>query len=201
MRLPLSALLLWLVSCASTQVFRLNPGEDPERYRIVCRDSSRHCDRQARETCDGEYTVLKREMSRPEQEEVQDSDLSSTGPSEGLVGWRSEIVVICGHDLPALRLVRPEEDAAPAETTTTVPSSAPSSQASAMQERVCIPGETQACLGPGACSGAQACLRDGSGYGICDCGFGAGPPSPGTAPTASASPTAHPGAPGRAAPQ
>ncbi len=37
-------------------------------------------------------------------------------------------------------------------------------------ERVCTPGETQACLGAGACNGAQACTADGLGFGACDCG-------------------------------
>jgi hypothetical protein len=34
----------------------------------------------------------------------------------------------------------------------------------------CFPGSTQACLGPGACKGAQTCRSDGAGYGVCDCG-------------------------------
>lgn len=34
----------------------------------------------------------------------------------------------------------------------------------------CTPGQTQVCLGPGRCDGAQACLSDGSGYSACDCG-------------------------------
>lgn len=36
--------------------------------------------------------------------------------------------------------------------------------------RTCVPGATQACVGPGACSGGQSCLPDGSGFGACDCG-------------------------------
>jgi hypothetical protein len=36
--------------------------------------------------------------------------------------------------------------------------------------RSCVPGATQACLGPGACSGAQACRDDGEGFLPCDCG-------------------------------
>jgi hypothetical protein len=36
--------------------------------------------------------------------------------------------------------------------------------------RACVPGATQACVGPGACSGGQSCLHDGSGFGACDCG-------------------------------
>ncbi|HWP04482.1 MAG TPA: hypothetical protein VNN72_02010 [Polyangiaceae bacterium] len=36
--------------------------------------------------------------------------------------------------------------------------------------RTCVPGATQACVGPAACSGGQSCLPDGSGFGACDCG-------------------------------
>lgn len=35
---------------------------------------------------------------------------------------------------------------------------------------VCNPGSTQLCLGPGACTGAQACTEAGNGWGACDCG-------------------------------
>ncbi len=42
----------------------------------------------------------------------------------------------------------------------------------------CVPGATQSCVGPGACSGGQSCLPDGSGFGACDCGAAApGAPS------------------------
>jgi hypothetical protein len=33
----------------------------------------------------------------------------------------------------------------------------------------CVPGSTQACIGPGACHGGQACAPDGSRYETCDC--------------------------------
>lgn len=36
--------------------------------------------------------------------------------------------------------------------------------------QVCVPGSTLRCVGFGNCSGGQACLVDGSGYGACDCG-------------------------------
>jgi hypothetical protein len=36
--------------------------------------------------------------------------------------------------------------------------------------RICVPGSTQSCVGPAACSGGQSCLPDGSGFGACDCG-------------------------------
>ena len=53
---------------------------------------------------------------------------------------------------------------APASPPTPAPAPAPAA------ERVCTPGATQACLGPGACPGAQACRNDASGFLPCDCG-------------------------------
>lgn len=44
----------------------------------------------------------------------------------------------------------------------------------------CTPGSTQACVGPGACAGGQACLA-GSGWGPCDCGVGGSGGTGGTA--------------------
>lgn len=35
---------------------------------------------------------------------------------------------------------------------------------------ICEPGGTRACLGAGACGGAQSCKDDGSGWTACDCG-------------------------------
>jgi len=43
----------------------------------------------------------------------------------------------------------------------------------------CVPGATQACVGPGACRGGQPCLPDGTAFGPCDCGPGIpGTPTP-----------------------
>jgi hypothetical protein len=36
--------------------------------------------------------------------------------------------------------------------------------------RVCSPGATQVCVGPGACSGGQVCVADGSRWAACECG-------------------------------
>jgi len=36
--------------------------------------------------------------------------------------------------------------------------------------RVCAPGATQVCQGPGRCGGSQSCLPSGKGYSACDCG-------------------------------
>jgi hypothetical protein len=71
---------------------------------------------------------------------------------------------------------------------------APAASASAAPARACVPGLTQACVGPAGCSGGQACLGDGSGYSACDCG-----PAPATsdsaAPAASSAPPAASAAP------
>jgi len=55
--------------------------------------------------------------------------------------------------------------------------------------RICTPGATQLCYGPGACDGAQVCELHGLSWGPCDCGGGDGgtggqlsPPSGGGAP-------------------
>jgi len=34
---------------------------------------------------------------------------------------------------------------------------------------VCVPGATHACVGPGGCSGGQACSTDGTHFEACDC--------------------------------
>lgn len=180
-------LVLSLTACTTTQAFRLNPGEEPERYRVVCRDSSRLCERRAEEECDGEYTLLRSESTRPEQEEVADSDLSSTGPSEGYVGWRAELIVMCGRPLRPLRLERkqgPAESSGTAASETAPPRATASAprEAPAAPARVCVP--------------AQACLADGSGFGTCDCGplpRSSGEPVDATAPGAPSASTAPPG--------
>jgi hypothetical protein len=111
---------------------------------------------------------------------VKDSDLSSTGPAKGQGQWEGELTVQCGRLLPPLTLERPAESEplpAPVPVEPGAPTSVPG-------ERLCIPGTTQACLGPGACSGAQSCLESGAGFGPCDCG-----PNPAGAPTPAAPPS------------
>lgn len=35
--------------------------------------------------------------------------------------------------------------------------------------RVCVPGKSEACVGPGGCAGGQRCADDGSAFGVCEC--------------------------------
>ncbi|HVU51000.1 MAG TPA: hypothetical protein VHL80_09965 [Polyangia bacterium] len=46
----------------------------------------------------------------------------------------------------------------------------PPSAAPAAPARACVPGATQACVGPGGCAGGQSCAPDGASFGPCDCG-------------------------------
>lgn len=62
----------------------------------------------------------------------------------------------------------------PAASSATPPAA---SSAAPPAGRVCIPGQTQECVGPGACRGGQVCVPDGTAFGPCDCGTGT-PPAP-----------------------
>lgn len=58
--------------------------------------------------------------------------------------------------------------------------------------RVCEPGATQACVCPGAASGAQACADDGQRWEACRCDAPATPPPPPPPPTSAPPPSAEP---------
>jgi hypothetical protein len=160
---------LVMAGCASnSNAFRLNPEREPEEFRITCKQRFHFCESEARKQCDGEYQVISRRSNRPEQKLAKDSYISSTGPAKGYAGWQGELTVVCGRALPPLKLERPSEPVPDVEA----PLEPKPAEAA---KPVCVPGVTQACLGPGACSGAQSCLETGLGYGPCDCGTGAAP--------------------------
>lgn len=174
----------WGTGCRrSADVTRLDPEQHPGRYRIVCDGSFRPCEAEAGRICEHEYVELSRQSNREELPEVQGAMASSTGPSHGLVDFRGELVIQCGRLQQPIRLVRtpaprPEATAAPAPMPAEPPPPAGSAASAVPSERVCVPGVTQACLGPGACSGAQSCLDTGLGFGSCDCGAVPAQPAP-----------------------
>jgi hypothetical protein len=100
---------------------------------------------------------------------ASDEQLVYGSQASAVEGRRSHAVLRClkpGASLPDAP--PPVADVAPAtpEKPTPPPPAPPPS---------CVPGTTQACVGAAACSGGQACLRDGSGFGPCDCGPAAPP--------------------------
>jgi hypothetical protein len=78
----------------------------------------------------------------------------------------SELVALCDRD------VQPPQIATAGGPTAVVapPPSSASVVAAAAPRPICVPGSTQGCVGPGGCSGGQACRVDGAGFGVCDCG-------------------------------
>lgn len=149
--------MLAALSCSGAQEKRLEDGT----WHIRCGESMSRCTNRAEVLCgDRGYHVL-------------------GGGTQGAVlggpsGYQtrvesSELLVRCGM-APAGE-EQPVE-ASPEKGTDPAPARAP----------LCIPGSTQACVGPAGCSGGQACLPDGSGYAACDCG------SAQPAPPASAAP-------------
>jgi hypothetical protein len=70
---------------------------------------------------------------------------------------------------PAAAEPVPPASSSPAVAAAAAASAAPAATPPA-SPRVCVPGGTQACLGAGACQGAQACRDDASGFLPCDCG-------------------------------
>jgi hypothetical protein len=160
-------LLLLLVVPAACGTFKPRAMADGS-YRLQCAATLAQCEKRARQWCgDDEFILVQR--SDPEVYGVQGH---KTGTEGALVVFR------CGAPseepewkLPARRDASTAE--APASARPAPSASARSGAPEpppARPERVCTPGVTQRCHGPGACDGAQACLPDGSGFGPCDCG-------------------------------
>jgi hypothetical protein len=105
---------------------------------------------------------------------ASDEQLVFGSQASAVEGRRSRAVLRCLKagarlpDQPAVEAEAPPPNVVPAPGVRTPP---PAS--------ACVPGATQACVGPAACSGGQACLADGSGFGPCDCGSVMAPPGSG----------------------
>lgn len=149
----LVSLLLLLGACSAAQEKRLADGS----WQIRCGEAMHRCASRADLLCgDDGYEVL-------------------GGGTRGRMlggpnGYRarvqaSELVVRCGPD----PVIAPEAEQVPEGARD---EGAPRSERALGTETAerCMPGATQACVGPGGCSGGQACREDGGGYGPCDCG-------------------------------
>jgi hypothetical protein len=107
---------------------------------------------------------------------ASDEQLVFGSQASAVEGRRSRAVLRCLKpgaplpDQPGPPTEPPPPSASPSPPVTTPPAGAPA----------CVRGTTQACVGPAACSGGQACLNDGSGFGPCDCGTTTAPAVPGT---------------------
>jgi hypothetical protein len=166
--LPAVALGLASVTCAMTPAFtsrRLDDGS----YELACKTSLAMCLDRVDEICRGQpFDVLSAHDHR-RAIDIQMGNYQNEVRS-------SEAIVRCTHNKPLLG----GDETRPAPPSPPAPSIAPP------PARACVPGATQVCVGLGACSGGQACLPDGSGFGPCNCASSAPPPWPGGAPDAGA---------------
>jgi hypothetical protein len=148
MREYVSGFALALACCTSSAVERQQLADGS--WKLTCALAMDECARQADKLCmDQRYRIVRGESRH---------GVRGAGPSQ--VEYRiSELTVTCGlHDdhasTPAgagAPLVRSADAANPVTP-------------------ACVPGATQACVGPGGCRGGQACAADGLIFGPCDCG-------------------------------
>lgn len=136
-------------------------------YHVTCRTALPACLAAAESLCNHErYAVLRAfDDHNLKGDMTQPTDVRS-----------SEALVRCGTDAASWSAETKalSEQSLGAAQTAPAPSASPA--------RACVPGATQTCVGPGGCSGGQACASDGAMFGACDCGTPAPPPPPPAAP-------------------
>lgn len=145
----LSLAVFLVVGCSGVQVKQRPDGT----YTVQCSDHKACLDRADRLCGAQGYVVVGGRSNKK---------LYGVPGNEKYIG-KDEIYVRCNKDRPldtpdpatgSWRLQHDENETAPAKPAT---------------KTICRPGETQRCVGKGACNGGQACLKDGSGFGSCEC--------------------------------
>ena len=167
---PVSCLLR-LLPCLTLCLACSGASKGPAReadgsYHLSCRGPLTDCLQRAERLCKDEgYSVASAR-------DVQELLGHESGESQVAIR-KSEAVIYCGAKVPAaerpmIELKRETPIAATPEPSP-APAAAPPPPAPA---RACVPGSTQACVGPGGCSGGQACAEDGARYEPCNCSSG-----------------------------
>lgn len=153
-RAALLATFVLGAGCATASV-SVQPRADGTKH-LRCKTSLPGCLDEAERLCQGRHYVVLRAV---------DEHDHRGGPELNLDVRTSEAIVRCG---PAISWPAGQDPMAlPTETAPVAPAPTPVAPPAA---RACVPGVTQPCTGPAACSGGQACLADASGFGPCDCG-------------------------------
>ncbi len=159
-------------------------------FRVQCQDYLDECRQEAENHCLGRDGVV--EVSTREYDKLYGTE----GHERGVLV--SEVVFYCGDDAPRAPIPlppRPSATASSAPGAVTGPSvdpglvPPPAPNPAGARKRVCVPGTTQMCVGPGACVGGQVCATDGLAWGSCDCGP---TPASSTAPATTGTPTTPP---------
>jgi hypothetical protein len=149
------------------------PAKQPDgSYDLSCRGRLTSCLKQAERVCgDKGYRVTTARDIR---------ELLGHKDGQSQIGIEtSDATVICGSapKEEPIRLQREEQQE------TELPATPPVGPRTA-----CVPGATQACIGPAGCSGGQVCAADGLKFEACDCGPASAPPTPSPAPTPTPTP-------------
>jgi len=130
-------------------------------YSLSCKGPLSDCLRHAERLCrDQGYTVT-------EGRSIRELAGHESGQSQVLLET-SNATIYCGSHAtrPPIELKR-ETPLEPVAPVVAAPTPAPPAPAPAP---ACVPGSSQACVGPAGCSGGQACKADGTGYEPCNCG-------------------------------
>jgi hypothetical protein len=132
-------------------------------YELSCKGPLSDCLRHAERLCrDDGYTVT-------EARDVRDLLGHESGQSQVMIE-KSGATIYCGsHPTRAPIELKRETPLEPAAPSPAVAPLAPP-PVEAKPAPACVPGATQTCVGPGGCSGGQACKADGTGYDPCNCG-------------------------------
>jgi hypothetical protein len=114
-------------------------------YRLDCKEPLAKCLAVIEQVCADGYELLRAHENR-----------RFYGPNEyNQPVVTSEVVARCGK---------------PGQTTAEPAARGDGGAAPKPGAQACVPGATQACVGPAACRGGQQCLADGTAFGPCDCG-------------------------------
>lgn len=106
---------------------------------------------------------------------VDDPDFKGPLPSDTFEPFpSSEAYVRCG----TARTLGVENQTLLAQPLCPAPAPAAAQSAPPTSTRACVPGSSQACVGPGGCRGGQVCAADGASYAPCDCGTAPASPTP-----------------------
>lgn len=163
-------LLVLLSACGSS---RGGPVKQPDgAYALACKSPLSDCLRHAERVCkDQGYWVS-------EARDVRELLGHEQGQSRVLIE-KSDATIYCGTRAASgqIRLVRPEP-----EVPATAPTASTAPAEPAAPKPTCVPGASQACVGPAGCSGGQVCAVDGTHFESCDCG-GAKSAGPESAPS------------------
>lgn len=161
MRRPHCLLLLLLTAACSHGTGRPARLADGG-YSLSCKGPLTDCLKHAERLCKDEgYTVS-------EARDVQELAGHESGQSQVML-QKSDATIHCGTQAPRppIELKRPPQpEPAAAPVAAAPPVAAPAPKPAAL----CVPGSSQACVGPAGCTGGQACKADGSGYEPCNCG-------------------------------